>query len=57
MFENKKLFPKPGRKLAAGYIYDAAGPKLDGRDTHICWWLYDNIDLSICDFKLVTDDE
>ena len=57
MFENKKLFPKPGRKLAAGYICDLVGPKLEGRDTHICWWLYDNIDLIICDFKLVTEDE
>ena len=57
MFENNKLFPKPGRKLAKGYVCDSNGPKLDGKNSHICWWLYDNIDLSICKFEMVSGDE
>ena len=55
MFVNIKLFPKPGRKLAKGYVCDINGPKLDGNNTHICWWLYDDIDLSKSNFILVDE--
>lgn len=43
--EQKRLFLKPGRKIAEGYVYQGAGPELT-EDKHICWWLYDNTDIT-----------
>lgn len=43
-------FPNPKKKLAAGYVYCAGGPQ-DTADQHVCWWLYEGVDVS--GFKLI----
>lgn len=46
--------PMKNRKVASGYIYQEGGPRLENtRTTHVCWWLYENVDLS--GFKIVEE--
>ena len=45
-------FPNPKKKLAAGYVCSAGGPQ-DTVDQHVCWWLYEDADVS--GFKLVKE--
>lgn len=42
-------FPNPNKKLAKGYVYMEGGPQ-DTTDQHVCWWLYEDTDVS--GFKL-----
>ncbi len=45
--EQNMHFPNPNKKMAIGYIYQEGGPqqtKLEKQ--HVCWWLYDDVDLS-----------
>jgi hypothetical protein len=37
--------PKPDKKVAQGHIYKEGGPQYT-KDVHVCWWLYDDVDLS-----------
>lgn len=50
--ENALKFPRTNKKIAVGQVYSEAGPSEVNEDTgHICWWLYDNIEIdgfSIC---------
>ena len=41
MVEQKRLFPRPGKKLAEGNVYMKAGPQ-ETNGEHVCWWLYEN---------------
>lgn len=45
-------FPNPNKKMAVGYVYKEGGPQ-DTKDEHVCWWLYENVDVS--GFKLKED--
>lgn len=38
-------FPNPHKKIAKGYVYCEGGPQ-ETKDQHVCWWLYENVDLS-----------
>ena len=42
-------FPNPNKKLAKGYVYMEGGTQ-DTTDQHVCWWLYEDTDVS--GFKL-----
>lgn len=45
--EQKMKFPNPNKKMAAGYVYKEGGPQETNMETcHVCWWLYENIDVS-----------
>lgn len=50
--ENALKFPKPNKKIAVGKVYSEAGPsQINENNGHICWWLYDNVEIegfSIC---------
>lgn len=50
--ENALKFPKPNKKIAQGKVYEEAGPaEVNSETEHICWWLYDEIEIegfSIC---------
>lgn len=50
--ENALKFPRTDKKIAVGKVYKEAGPAEVNEETgHICWWLYDNIEIegfSIC---------
>ena len=50
--ENALKFPRTNMKIAVGEVYSEAGPSEVNEETgHICWWLYDNIEIegfSIC---------
>lgn len=48
----KMKFPNPNKKMATGYVYKEGGPQ-DTKDQHVCWWLYQNADVS--GFKLMED--
>lgn len=48
--EQKMRFPNPNKKMAVGYVYCEGGPELT-EDQHVCWWLYEGVDLS--GFKLI----
>lgn len=58
-FLNKEIvkqvmkFPKPNKKLAAGYVFSGGGPQYT-KVEHVCWWLYEGADVS--NFKLVKED-
>ena len=43
--EQKMKFPNPNKKLAAGYVYSQGGPQ-ETKDQHVCWWLYEDADVS-----------
>jgi hypothetical protein len=47
--EQLMKFPNPNKKMAEGYVYKEGGPQ-DTKDQHVCWWLYENADVS--GFKL-----
>lgn len=50
--ENALKFPRANKKIAVGKVYSEAGPSEVNEETgHICWWLYDNVEIegfSIC---------
>lgn len=50
--ENALKFPRLDKKIAVGKVYSEAGPsELNGDTGHVCWWLYDNVEIegfSIC---------
>lgn len=52
LFKNKSelvlrlRLPKKDRKIVKGNIYQEGGPILCGHDTHVCWWLYEDADVS-----------
>ena len=46
MLQIRVNLPPQNRKIIEGYIYQEGGPILKGNDTHICWWLYENADIS-----------
>lgn len=49
-------FPNPNKKMITGYVYQEGGPQdTNGPTKHICWWLYENVDVS--DFKLLEEGE
>ena len=50
--EQKMKFPNPKKKMAAGYVYSEGGPQ-NTNDQHVCWWLYDGVDVS--GFKLIEE--
>ena len=51
--EQKMKFPNPKKKMAAGYVYSAGGPQ-ETNDQHVCWWLYEDADVS--GFKLIGEE-
>ena len=46
-------FPNPNKKLAAGYVYCEGGPQ-STCDGHVCWWLYEEANVS--EFKLILEE-
>lgn len=50
--EQKMRFPNPKKKMAMGYVYSAGGPQ-NTDDQHVCWWLYEDADVS--GFKLIEE--
>lgn len=39
--------PKKNRKVVKGYIQQEGGPQLQSsKSSHVCWWLYENADVS-----------
>lgn len=52
MFQNKaelkirQRLPQRNRKIAKGSIFQKGGPILKGHNQHVCWWLYENADVS-----------
>lgn len=38
--------PQKNRKIARGYICREGGPILRGHNTHVCWWLFEDADVS-----------
>lgn len=47
--EQKMKFPNPHKKMASGFVHKEGGPQ-DTKDRHVCWWLFENADIS--SFKL-----
>lgn len=39
-------FPNPNKKMVRGYVYSNGGPQETQNDGHVCWWLYENVDVS-----------
>ncbi|MCI8959760.1 MAG: hypothetical protein HFG62_11665 [Lachnospiraceae bacterium] len=52
--EQKMKFPNPNKKMAAGYVYKEGGPQ-DTKDSHVCWWLFEDADVS--GFRLMEDSQ
>ena len=50
--EQLMKFPNPRKKMASGYVYSEGGPQ-DTKDEHVCWWLYEDADVS--GFKLIEE--
>lgn len=48
--EQLMKFPNPNKKMASGYVYDEGGPEYTKED-HVCWWLFEDADVS--GFKLI----
>lgn len=47
-------FPNPNKKMAEGYVYMEGGPQQTNiTSQHVCWWLYEDADVS--GFKLKGD--
>ena len=45
--EQLMRFPNPHKKMAEGYVYQEGGPQhTELRRGHVCWWLYENTDVS-----------
>ena len=54
--ENALKFPRPNKKIAVGKVYSEVGPAEVNRETgHICWWLYDNVEIK--GFSIVAEEE
>lgn len=47
--------PQKNRKIVKGSIYQQGGPILKGHNKHICWWLYENADVS--GFEIESEEE
>ena len=47
--ELKMKFPNPNKKMASGFVCQEGGPQ-HTTDQHVCWWLYNDADVS--SFKL-----
>ena len=43
--EQKMKFPNPNKKMAKGCVYKEGGPQ-ETKDQHVCWWLYEDADVS-----------
>ena len=44
--ENALKFPRTDKKIAVGKVCSEAGPaEINEYTGHICWWLYDNIEI------------
>lgn len=39
-------FPTPHKKIAEGYIHQEGGPQKQGNNSHVNWWLYQNVSLN-----------
>lgn len=50
--EQLMKFPNPNKKMAAGYVHDKAGPEYTNSD-HVCWWLFEDADVS--NFQLIEE--
>ena len=50
--EQLMKFPNPNKKMASGYVYDEAGPEYTKED-HVCWWLFEDADVS--GFRLIEE--
>lgn len=48
--KQKMHFPRPSLKMAKGYVSSEGGPQWTN-ESHVCWWLYENADVS--SFKLM----
>lgn len=51
LFEDKNALKnamtmRPENKVAVGMITQNGGPCERGELTHVCWWLYEDVDLS-----------
>ena len=45
--ENLMGFPNSHKKIAAGYVFCQGGPQQSNEAAgHVCWWLFENADLS-----------
>lgn len=45
--EQKMKFPNPRKKMAVGNVYKEGGPQeTDYKTQHVCWWLYEDADIS-----------
>lgn len=45
--ENALKFPRPNKKIAQGKVCAEAGPAEVNLETeHICWWLYDKVEIN-----------
>jgi len=50
-FVNAFKFPNPCKKIAVGFIKQEGGPQLTNEEsTHVCWWLFEDVDLSTFKF-------
>lgn len=45
-------FPNLNKKLAEGFVFSEGGPQCTD-DKHVCWWLYEGVDVS--GFKIVEE--
>lgn len=45
--EQLMRFPNPRKKMMAGYVCQEGGPQETNLESqHVCWWLYENADIS-----------
>lgn len=51
--KQKTYFPRPGKKMAKGFVYSEGGPQYT-KEKHVCWWLYANT--KIKGFELMEDE-
>lgn len=45
LLEQLMHFPTPKKKIAKGYVHSDGGPECTN-DKHVCWWLFEDADLS-----------
>lgn len=51
-FKNTFKFPRPGKKVAQGYISQEGGPQCTSEESsHVHWWLYENVDFGEFEIK------
>lgn len=47
IIEQQMKFPNPHKKMASGYVCQEGDPQETNKKTkHICWWLYDDADVT-----------